>query len=92
MTVAASAQATGAASAPGSRAGSKTTPSALPPGATSTRGDKAAVPASGASAAIDPNTGSTPGMPPGAGSARGDKAMTPKGKGDAAPAGSAASR
>jgi hypothetical protein len=73
----------------GTRAGSTTTPSDLPPGATSARGNKAAVPASGASAAADPNTGSTPGMPPGATSARGDKAQTPKGKGKGAPSSSA---
>lgn len=64
-----------------------TTPTELPPGATSARGNKAAVPASGASAAIDPATGSTAGQPPGATSTRGDKAQTPKGKGTpAAPA------
>lgn len=83
--VSAQTAAQGAASGP--RSGSKATPSNLPPGATSTRGNKAAVPASAASAGIDPNTGSTAGMPPGARSARGDKAQTPKGKG--APAGSA---
>jgi hypothetical protein len=71
----------GTAGGAGTRAGSTATPSDLPPGATSARGNKAAVPASGASAAVDPNTGSTPGMPPGATSARGDKAQTPKGKG-----------
>lgn len=77
---------TGTAGGAGTRAGSTATPSDLPPGATSARGNKAAVPASGASAAVDPNTGSTPGMPPGATSARGDKAQTPKGKGKGASA------
>lgn len=62
-------------------AGTATTPTDLPPGATSARGNKAAVPASGASAAVDPMTGSTAGQPPGATSTRGDKAQTPKGKG-----------
>lgn len=78
---------TGTAGGAGTRAGSTATPTDLPPGATSARGNKAAVPASSASAAVNPNTGSTAGMPPGATSARGDKAQTPKGKG--APAGGA---
>lgn len=64
----------------GNRSGAAT-PIELPPGATSARGNKAAVPASGASAAVNPETGSTAGKPPGAGSTRGDKAQTPKGKG-----------
>lgn len=72
---------TGTAGGAGTRAGSPATPTDLPPGATSARGNKAAVPATAASAGIDPNTGSTAGMPPGATSARGDKAQTPKGKG-----------
>ncbi|MBZ8142946.1 hypothetical protein CLD22_24015 [Rubrivivax gelatinosus] len=79
--------ATGAAaqSTPDQRQGSETTPSSLPPGATSSDGNKAAVPASGAADGMsgtgtmpaDPATGSTPGLPPGATSDRADKAMTP---------------
>jgi hypothetical protein len=72
--VAANAQTAGA--APAGKAAS--TPAQLPPGATSARGDKAAVPASGVASGINPDTGSTSGSVPGAGSAKGDKAATPR--------------
>ncbi|TCP01786.1 hypothetical protein [Rubrivivax gelatinosus] len=80
--------------ATGQRQGSETTPSTLPPGATSDDGNKAAVPASGVPGTrpgdlsrmpADPATGSTPGQPPGVGSPA-DKAMTPRGRGSAASA------
>jgi hypothetical protein len=68
-----------------SGASSRSTPSSLPPGATSATGNKAATPTKGASGSMsggamptNPETGSTPGMPPGAKSGRADKAMTPK--------------
>lgn len=78
----------------GQRQGSETTPSTLPPGATSDDGNKAAVPASGvpgtqpgdmSTMPADPSTGSTPGQPPGVGSPA-DKAMTPRGHGTPASA------
>lgn len=73
-------------------ASAPTTPSNLPPGATSATGNKAATPASGTMPA-DPQTGSTPGMPPGARSATGNKAETPKsGMSRAASAAGAASK
>ena len=72
----------GAASAPTGNASAATTPSDLPPGATSTKGNKGATPAgNNAGGATDPKTGSTAGMPPGATSATGNKAETPKGSG-----------
>ncbi|MGC4077882.1 MAG: hypothetical protein QM702_12815 [Rubrivivax sp.] len=80
--------------ATGQRQGSETTPSTLPPGATSDDGNKAAVPASGvpgrqpgdmSTMPADPATGSTPGQPPGVGSPA-DKAMTPRGRGQPASA------
>lgn len=87
--------ATGAAMAQGTGTGTGTagdtgsTPRDLPPGATSARGNKAAVPASGASAAINPMTGSTAGKPPGVNTGRADKGETPKGKGTPADGASA---
>ena len=67
-----------AATSPKGAASDASTPSNLPPGATSARGNKAAVPASGVASGVNPSTGSTSGSVPGASSARGDKAATPK--------------
>lgn len=59
------------------RNSSQTTSPGLPPGAESTTGNKAAVPASGGMDK-NPNTGSTPGTIPAARSPQGNKADTPK--------------
>lgn len=62
--------------ATGSRNGSPTTPAGLPPGAKSTTGNMAAVPASGP-VKTNPETASTPGKTPGMRSPQGNKAHTP---------------
>jgi hypothetical protein len=79
---------TGGGSTSGATHQQQTTDPGKPPGADQATGNKGAVPASGASGAMqtNPATGSTPGTTPGERSPQGNKAATPKS--DSGPSGS----